>query len=87
MIKFYSRPYCPYCAIVRATLKELGVPYEELDIGIQKNLDELLSRGGKRQVPFIVDSDRNVAMYESRDIANYLHTTYPIQHYSHATSS
>ena len=30
--------------------------------------------GGKRQVPFLVDTDRNIQMYESDDIIEYLKT-------------
>ena len=34
----------------------------------------LIRIGGKRQVPFLVDTDRNIQMYESKDIIEYLKT-------------
>lgn len=39
-------------------------------------LDELLSKGGKEQVPFLVDSERGVSMYESSDIIEYIRENY-----------
>ncbi len=35
-------------------------------------LAELLEKGGKQQVPFLVDTERNVSMYESGDIIDHL---------------
>jgi glutathione S-transferase len=52
---------------------------EEKDIAIEKKditdsavADELIEAGGKRQVPYLVDSERGVSMYESDDIITYL---------------
>jgi len=33
---------------------------------------ELVEKGGKTQVPFLVDTERGVMMYESSDIIDYL---------------
>ena len=38
--------------------------------------DELRKRGGKVMVPFFVDPNKGVQMYESDDIVDYLYTTY-----------
>ncbi len=38
----------------------------------EEALAELLEKGGKQVVPFLVDSERNVSMYESSDIIDYL---------------
>jgi glutathione S-transferase len=35
-------------------------------------LAELLEKGGQSQVPFLVDTERGVSMYESSDIIDYL---------------
>ena len=40
----------------------------------KKNEETLIKLGGKRQVPFLVDNDRNIQMYESNDIVEYLQT-------------
>ena len=37
---------------------------------------ELIARGGKQQVPYLVDDETNVEMYESADIVKYLNDTY-----------
>lgn len=36
--------------------------------------DELIARGGKRMVPYLVDEETGVEMYESDDIVDYLTT-------------
>lgn len=33
---------------------------------------ELIALGGKKETPFLVDSERNVSMYESSDIIDHL---------------
>jgi len=37
---------------------------------------ELLDKGGEKQVPFLVDSEKSVTMYESSDIIEYLRDNY-----------
>jgi glutaredoxin 2 len=37
---------------------------------------ELIKLGGKEQVPFLVDTEKNVKMYESEDIINYVRENY-----------
>jgi glutathione S-transferase len=55
----------------------LSVTFDETkDIEESGIADELITRGGKRQVPYLVDSDRDVAMYESNDIIDYLREHY-----------
>jgi len=56
------------------------------DMGIKINLknissdpvlvDELIEKGGKRQVPYLEDEDRGTSMYESLDIIAYLEEHY-----------
>ncbi len=57
-------------------LDELELEYEEKDIAEQSVADELVERGGKRQVPYLVDTDAEVEMYESGDIVKHLSTRY-----------
>jgi glutathione S-transferase len=35
-------------------------------------LAELVEKGGQQQVPFLVDTENGVSMYESNDIIDYL---------------
>jgi glutathione S-transferase len=76
MLKLYTKTHCPYCQIVLGKLDELGLDFEELNIDDEKNVASLMERGGKRQVPYLVDEEYNKEMYESGDIVNYLSNTY-----------
>ena len=55
-------------------LDELGLQYDEKNIGDSGIADELVARGGKRQVPYLVDTDAGVEIYESADIVKHLDT-------------
>ncbi|MEK7101550.1 MAG: glutathione S-transferase N-terminal domain-containing protein [Patescibacteria group bacterium] len=77
MLTLYVKTGCPFCAKVLNTGAELGISFEEKNIADDAVAAELVARGGKRQVPYLVDSERNVEMYESADIAEYLRTNYP----------
>lgn len=76
MLKLYTTPICPYCDYVKAEFAKLGVKYETVDASLPENREELIKLGGKSQVPFLVDTDKNVKMYESRDIVKYVKKTY-----------
>lgn len=64
---------CPYCVKVVMFAKNNGI---ELDLcNIQDGtecLDELMEHGGKQQVPYLIDEEAGVAMYESNEIIAYL---------------
>ena len=68
----YVKTRCPYCEKVLARAKELGIALEERNIAQMEYLDELMEKGGKHQVPFLVDEENSVSMYESDDIVHYL---------------
>ena len=76
MLTLYVKTGCPFCAQVLDTGKELGVSFEEKNIADGAVAEELIKRGGKRQVPYLVDSERGVEMYESGDIDAYLRANY-----------
>lgn len=76
MLTLYTRTGCQYCAIVLKKLDELGLEFEEKNVADPAISAELVARGGKRQMPYLVDSDKGVEMYESRDIADYLEKNY-----------
>ena len=66
---------CPYCKKVMRFMDEKGIEYNKIDITDNKmNEDTLIQIGGKRQVPFFIDKERNIQMYESSDIIEYLKT-------------
>jgi|SRR3989344_664497 len=76
MLTLYVKTGCPFCAAVLRKVEELGLAIEEKNIADDTVATELIARGGKRQVPYLVDSERATEMYESGDIVDYLDTHY-----------
>lgn len=74
MLELFMLPTCPYCQRVMNYLDEHNIPYKAVDINEKQNEEALIRLGGKRQVPYLVDKDNNVEMYESGDIIEYLRT-------------
>lgn len=74
MLFLYALEDCPYCKKVMKHLEEKNMTYKFFNIKDPVNLDELLNLGGEEQVPFLVDTDHNVKMYESEEIIEYLNT-------------
>lgn len=75
MLKLYTYSYCPYCDKVRRAFKEMGVDYQEIDAERgTSGSEELVNLGGKQQVPFLVDEEAKVSLYESDDIIDYART-------------
>ncbi len=74
MFLLYYLPTCPFCQKVLDFLKEhddkLKITLKS--ISEEENLSELMEKGGKRQVPFLIDTDEDFALYESDDIIEYL---------------
>ncbi|MDE2213328.1 MAG: glutathione S-transferase N-terminal domain-containing protein [Patescibacteria group bacterium] len=76
MLILYDKTDCPYCEVVLEELDELGLKAELRNIADKGVAEELVDRGGKRQVPYLVDEEHDVEMYESEDIVEYLRETY-----------
>ena len=76
MLELFILETCPYCLKVIKYLDERGLEYRKIDIKNKDSENSLIQIGGKRQVPFLVDTDRNIQMYESNDIIEYLKTIY-----------
>ena len=74
MFDLYIMETCPYCKKVMSFFDENSVSYNKIDIADKSNEEALIKLGGKRQVPFLVDKDRNIQMYESLDIIEYAKT-------------
>lgn len=74
MLDLYILETCPYCLKVMHFLDEHKMKYNKIDTSNKPAEEALIKLGGKRQVPFLVDSDRNIQMYESSDIIEYLKT-------------
>lgn len=72
MLKLYTYTTCPFCEKVRRAFADMNISYEEVDAerGTYGS-EELVALGGKQQVPFLVDEEAGVSMYESNDIIAY----------------
>ncbi|OYV28163.1 MAG: hypothetical protein B7W98_00115 [Parcubacteria group bacterium 20-58-5] len=79
MLTLYVKTGCPFCHKVLDTGAELGLTFDEKNIADDAVAAELVARGGKRQVPYLVDSERGVELYESADIDAYLREQYAPQ--------
>lgn len=74
MIELFILETCPYCKKVMKFLEDKKLKYRLIDIANKESEESLIQIGGKRQVPFLVDNERNIQMYESDDIIEYLKT-------------
>jgi len=74
MLELFVLENCPYCQKVMKFLEQEEMKYQKIDISNKESEDSLIQIGGKRQVPFLVDTERNIQMYESNDIIEYLKT-------------
>ena len=77
MLTLFYKPTCPFCRRVIAVIERLELEVEMKDISAEEALAaELEEKGGKRQVPYLIDADKDVAMYESDDIVKHLQDHY-----------
>jgi glutathione S-transferase len=77
MLTLYYKPTCPYSQHVLGEAESLGVTFNLKDISWDQELaDELVVQGGKTQVPFLIDTERGVKMYESEAIVAHLQQYY-----------
>ena len=74
MLELFILESCPYCKKVMTYFDENNVEYRKIDISDKENEESLIRIGGKRQVPFMIDKDRKIQMYESNDIIEYART-------------
>jgi glutaredoxin 3 len=77
MITLYYKPTCPFCRRVLAVVDRLSIEVELKDVAEDETFaSELVAAGGKMQVPYLVDTTTDTAMYESDDIVAYLQKQY-----------
>lgn len=83
MFELYQAEGCDYSASVREVLTDLGVSYvvhnprsATGEVRNQQTYDQLVDLGGSDQIPFLVDHQRGVTMFESDEIVAYLKKHY-----------
>ena len=73
MPTLYYKPNCEYCQAVLQSAEKMGLELRLLNINSDPAIgEELVARGGKRQVPYLVDEKNDTEMYESADIIEHL---------------
>ncbi len=77
-LALYEFEACPYCRKVREALSILDLDADVYPCpqGGPRFREEVRTRGGKAQFPYLVDPNTGAAMYESDDIVRYLATEY-----------
>jgi glutathione S-transferase len=76
-LELWSFEASPFCRIAREKLCVLEIPYRLHNVGKgSPSRPAFAVRAGKVQVPFLVDPNTGVEMFESADIVAYLEETY-----------
>ncbi len=76
MLTLYFRPTCAFCRRVMAVIERLELEVEMKDINDTTLQAELVAFGGKLQVPYLIDTEHNIELYESDDIVAHLQKEY-----------
>lgn len=72
MLTLYIKNGCQYCAKVLSVGEELGLEFNLKNVADEAIALELVTRGGRKQMPYLVDGDTGTEMYESDAIIAYL---------------
>lgn len=60
-VEIYTKGYCPFCKKAKATLRDLGISFEEYEITNDANLaQEMQTRSQRKTVPQIFVGDQHV---------------------------
>jgi glutaredoxin-like YruB-family protein len=66
-VKVYSTTFCPYCVSLKDFLKENGVAFEEVDVGVDiVSQKEMVEKSGQMGVP-VVDIDGHIVVGFDRE--------------------
>ncbi|MEZ4104505.1 MAG: glutathione S-transferase N-terminal domain-containing protein [Candidatus Paceibacterota bacterium] len=76
MLTLYYKPTCAFCRRVIAVIDRLELEVDMKDITVPAIEVELVEKGGKNQTPFLIDSEKDVLLYESDDIVAHLQKNY-----------
>jgi glutathione S-transferase len=79
LLELYSYEGSPFCRIAREALCELELPYRLHNVPRRSpDRADFVSSSGKMQVPYLVDPNTGVRMFESADIRRYLYDSYAL---------
>ena len=72
MYELYVLDTCPYCHRVMEFFNNNNIKYLKKVVTNEENRDELLRLGGKEQVPFLYEPEKDIKMYESDKIMEFV---------------
>lgn len=76
-LELYSFEASPFCRIVREALCSLELPYTLHNVAKGSPSREAFeARSGRMQVPYLIDPNTQLELFESADIVAYLESTY-----------
>ena len=76
-LELYSYEASPFCRIVRECLSSLELRYRLHNVARgSASREAFIARSGRMMVPYLVDPNTGVEMFESADIVRYLEDTY-----------
>lgn len=78
-IEIWGYECSPFVKPVREKLCNLGLPHRVVSCSRgSRNRDRMIERTGRFQVPFIVDANTGIEMYEGPEIVEYLEAVYTL---------
>ena len=76
-IELWGYECSPFVRPVKEKLAELGLPHKVVSCSRgSKNRDAMVERTGRFQVPFIIDENTGIEMFEGPEIVDYLEAVY-----------
>lgn len=80
LLELYGYEGSPFCRIAREALCELELPYRLRNVPRgSPDRDGFIATSGKMQVPYLVDPNNGVSMFESAEIRAYLYGAYALK--------
>ncbi|MGA1046918.1 MAG: glutathione S-transferase N-terminal domain-containing protein [Minisyncoccia bacterium] len=77
MLELYQKEECPFCHKVRVALNDLELDFIcRISKTGSAQREVMMKLGDKHQVPFLVDQEKGVMLYESDAIVEYLYANY-----------
>jgi glutaredoxin len=78
-LELWSFEASPFCRIAREALSSLELPYVLHNVAKgSPGREAFVARSGKMMVPYLVDPNTGVSMFESAEIVDYLVRTYAL---------
>lgn len=68
-VKVYSTPSCPWCTRAKDYLKKNNVPYEDIDVSVDRTAAmEMVQKSGQRGVPVLDIDDHIIVGFDQQRI-------------------